>query len=113
MFLIANIKFLNFDFEKLKEFQKKFAETDAYIKELIIKYDLKIHYINIDTLKIFKNQIRKFISLAFIKKGVYDVKSNNQLLNKRKTISKDSSDKNRRSLNNLIQKDDCSDILET
>ncbi len=106
-FLIANVKFLNYDFERLKDFQKKFQECDRYIKALVEKYDLKLHYINLDQLILFKNQIRKFISLSFIKKGMYDLKIGPA---KRKTTCKD---KNRRSLDCLKRAEETSDFFET
>lgn len=111
-FLIANINFLNNDFDKLREFQKKFAETDSYIRELVKKYDTKVHYINIEELKRFRCQIIKFLSLSFIKKGFYDLKGNNNYGNnlKKKLILKVKDYKNRRSLDNL--KEDSVEILE-
>ncbi len=74
IFLIANINFLNKDFNKLQEYQNKFWETDVYVKELVNWYDLKVHYINIDELQTFKNQIKKFVCISYIKKGVSGVK---------------------------------------
>jgi hypothetical protein len=106
-FFVANIKFLNYDFEKIKDFQKKFQECDKHIKSLVEKYDIKLHYINLDNLTIFKNQIRKFISLSFIKKGMYDLKLGPT---KRKTIFKE---KNRRSVDILKVEEETSDFFET
>jgi hypothetical protein len=106
-FFVANIKFLNYDFEKIKDFQKKFQECDKHIKSLVEKYDIKLHYINLDNLTIFKNQIRKFISLSFIKKGMYDLKLGPA---KRKTIFKE---KNRRSVDILKVEEETSDFFET
>jgi len=91
-FLIANLKFLNYDFDRVREFKRKFAECDRAIKNLVENFDLKIYYINLLNLKDFKNPIRKFFSLTFIKKGVY----NNKITNKKKNLIKD---KLRRSMN--------------
>lgn len=101
-FLIANMKFLDSDFDKLKEHHKKFVETDSLIKQLLKKYDLKIYYINIDSLKLFKHNIKKFLSLTFIKKGMYNLKLNNASNQKRKNNTLVKSKNDRRSLNYIL-----------
>lgn len=106
-FFVANIKFLNYEFEKIKEYQKKFKECDEHIKSLVEKYDIKVHYINLDNLRIFRNQIRKFISLSFIKKGMYDLKIGPA---KRRTTLKE---KIRRSVDIVKTEDEGSDFFET
>lgn len=71
IFIIANIKFSNNDpIEKIWEAQKNFAENDKFIKELVEKLEHKVYYININKLENFKNSIKKFLSLTYIKKGI-------------------------------------------
>jgi hypothetical protein len=110
-FLIANVRFLNLEFNKIKENRKKFAESDVYIKELVKKYDLKIHYINIENLKSFKNQIRKFLSISFIKKGMYNIKLNGSF-HKKKTNSVTKSKNDRKSVNCVRYNEEGTNILD-
>lgn len=69
-YLIANVTFSNFDFEKMKEIKKRFIESDLRIKQIVEKYEIKLEYINIDNLNFSRNALKKFLSLSYIKKGV-------------------------------------------
>jgi hypothetical protein len=103
-FLIANIKFSKTDDpERIKFIQRKFVETDYHIKRLTEKHDIKVNYIDISNIKIFKNSINKFISLTYIKKGLYYQQPplKNKKLKKGFTLGN-----NRRSMNYLIEADE-------
>lgn len=99
--------FLHLDSNMMKEYKKKFDESDRYVKQISNRYDIKVHYINIDNLKFFKNQIRKFLSLTYIKKDMYFDKP--KLNSKRKTIGKT----NRNSMNCIKLTEDSNEILES
>jgi hypothetical protein len=72
IFIISNIKFSHLEPDKIKAAQKLFSENDKWVKNLSERYDIKIYYIDLQYLKVFKNAISKFISLSFIKKGIYN-----------------------------------------
>lgn len=95
-FLIANLKFDFLDYDK--DFHKKFGETDKHIKLLVKKYDIKIHYINLDSLILFKNQIRKFLCISYIKKDMHNINSNPQKSSKNSTKNSTKNFKKRNSI---------------
>ncbi len=101
VYLIVNVNFTDCNFEKLKEIKLKFAETDKLIKIILDKYDIKIHYINLDNLKIFKKHIRKFLSLSYIKKGLSKITSNLKRNKKSTTLKTD-----RKSMFSMMKNED-------
>jgi hypothetical protein len=89
------------------QYKKKFDETDKIVRFMADKHDIKVQYINIDNLKYFKNQIRKFLSLTYIKKDMIFEKV--KVPTKRKTLGKI----NRNSLNCITHTEDSNEILES